>query len=867
MFTATLTGAQQVPPVVSPGIGLGTVLLNATEDQITVNLTFSGLTTPSNMGHIHGPAAAGANAVVLFDFAADVLAINATAGTIPERTFAITPAQVADLKAGLYYFNVHTTANTGGEIRGQIVLAATQFTTTLTGSQQVPPVVSSGTGTGMVALNAAEDQLIVNLTWSGLTEPAILGHIHGAGAVGQNAGVLFDFAGDVAGKAQGSIPQRVFAITPAQVTELKSGLYYFNIHTATNPGGEIRGQINGAAMSVDRAALRFAATNTGAAFAAKTPDQTVRMLQAGPGTVTWTATPTQPWITVSPTTGTGSAVLTVGVQFSGVLPFAGTMTGSVGITFTGSTNALAPVNVQITTSLPGASAAPFGLFETPVDATTGVSGSIAVTGWAMDDMGVSRVRVMREPVAGEGTALIFIGDAVLIDGARGDVAGAFPTLPLNTRGGWGYLMLTNFLPNSGNGTFVLHAVVDDVDGHSTDLGTKTITCANATATRPFGAIDTPAQGETVSGLVGNSGWVLARAPALAFPPNGIVQVLVDGAFLPGGPSLWNARPDLTALFPVATFPGVANALGIFGLNTTTMTNGVHSIAWIVTADNGLTDGIGSRFFTVANGSSLFANATAAFSPPGAGLAAPSSFAPVIGRRGYTNAPYRLFAPSAAGRSTIQAEELDRIELLLAANPAAADQDRYTGALRVGDALTPLPAGSNLNTASGVFTWQPGPGFLRAYDFEFLRWRDGRAVSRQDVRVVLNPKASNRVGPQVTIDIPAAQADVTQPFMVAGWAIDGNASLGIGIDALHVWAYPVISCGGTPCHGTPVFAGATTAGGRRPDVAGIFGERFRDSGFGLVVDSLLPGTYDVAVFAWSTATGGFLPAKVVRVTVR
>ena len=163
--------------------------------------------------------------------------------------------------------------------------------------------------------------------------------------------------------------------------------------------------------------------------------------------------------------------------------------------------------------------------------------------------------------------------------------------------------------------------------------------------------------------------------------------------------------------------------------------------------------------------------------------------------------------------------MDRVELLLAANPAAAEKDRYTGALRVGDALEPLPAGSNLNPASGVFTWQPGPGFLRAYDFEFLRWRDGRAVSRQDVRVVLNPKASNRVGPQVTIDIPPALADVTQPFMVAGWALDGNASLGTGVDGLHVWAYPVISCGGTPCHGAPLFVGTAATGGRRPDVAG------------------------------------------------
>ena len=111
----------------------------------------------------------------------------------------------------------------------------------------MPPVVSNGTGTGMVwLLNAAEDQLIVNLTWSGLSGPAILGHIHGVGAVGVNAGVLFDFAGDVAAlaSAAGTIPQRVFCHHPVPGSlQLKNGLDYFNVHTNLNPGGEIRGQI------------------------------------------------------------------------------------------------------------------------------------------------------------------------------------------------------------------------------------------------------------------------------------------------------------------------------------------------------------------------------------------------------------------------------------------------------------------------------------------------------------------------------------------------------------------------------------------------------------------------------------------------
>src|SRR5688572_18127390 len=115
-FQATLTGAQQVPPVASTGTGIGTVVLNTAETQITVDLTFSGLSSNTNAAHIHGAAAAGSNAGVLFDFSAVTPA--ATSGTIPQQTFAITAAQVTQLKAGQFYFNIHTGNFGGGEIRG-----------------------------------------------------------------------------------------------------------------------------------------------------------------------------------------------------------------------------------------------------------------------------------------------------------------------------------------------------------------------------------------------------------------------------------------------------------------------------------------------------------------------------------------------------------------------------------------------------------------------------------------------------------------------------------------------------------------------------------------------------------------------------
>ena len=143
---------------------------------------------------------------------------------------------------------------------------------------------------------------------------------------------------------------------------------------------------------------------------------------------------------------------------------------------------------------------------------------------------------------------------------------------------------------------------------------------------------------------------------------------------------------------------------------------------------------------------------------------------------------------------------------------------------------------------------------------FVRADGDEAASRRDVRILLAPKGSGLVGPQVVIDSPRSQQDVAQPFVLAGWAADLSAAQGTGIATVHAWAYPLTG-------GPPVFLGATAYGGARPDVAAVHGDEFEASGFGLVVQGLSPGHYDVAVFAWSTEKADFAPAKVVRITVR
>jgi hypothetical protein len=235
-FTAQLSGAQEVPPVTTTGTGFGRVTLNAAQTDITVSIHYTTANGTVTMGHIHGPADVGANGPVIFNLSP---ATGVNAGSVVGSTFAITPAQVTELRNGRFYFNVHSTANPGGEIRGQIV-ADTPWIATLDSGQEVPPNATIGTGSGVVSVSPDETRILVTLSWSGLSGNAVMGHIH-QGAAGANGPVIFNLS--PAAATAGSVIDQQFTPTPAQLAAGKANGWYFNIHTNANPGGEIRGQI------------------------------------------------------------------------------------------------------------------------------------------------------------------------------------------------------------------------------------------------------------------------------------------------------------------------------------------------------------------------------------------------------------------------------------------------------------------------------------------------------------------------------------------------------------------------------------------------------------------------------------------------
>jgi hypothetical protein len=115
-YKAHLTAQAEVPPNASAGSGDGTFTLNTATKQLSWDVKYSGLTGPAAAAHIHGPAAAGTNAAVVVPFTG---VPSAPAGEITGSA-TLTDAQIADLQAGKWYANIHTAANKGGEIRGQI---------------------------------------------------------------------------------------------------------------------------------------------------------------------------------------------------------------------------------------------------------------------------------------------------------------------------------------------------------------------------------------------------------------------------------------------------------------------------------------------------------------------------------------------------------------------------------------------------------------------------------------------------------------------------------------------------------------------------------------------------------------------------
>lgn len=685
--------------------------------------------------------------------------------------------------------------------------------------------------------------------------------------------------------------------TAARTGTVTVGEYAFTVIQTSKPS-----------LAVDRAALTFTARRTSSSLAAQTPSQEVQITQSGNGLVTWSVAPSHPWLVVAPSSGTGPATLTVSVKHDISLPFSGTVSGAIQITVTDALNTLSPVSVSLALLPEGqAPSAPFGQVDTPAQNAMGVQGAIGVTGWALDDVGVTGVKIYRNCLSLESAAapapatapcqdvlgqrLVFVGDASVISGARPDVEAQYPNHPANSSAGWGFLILSNLLPNipasnasgGGVGTFTFYVVAADQEGNQKLLGRTindetptTVTVANDTIAKPFGAIDTPGQGATVSGTLNNFGWALtpdsntvADVTDILVPTLGTtINVIIDGASVGTATfnlcrgSIGNPVPattlcddDVSSIFRGAglyrNLDAGRGAIGLRSIDTRTLSNGLHTIQWGVSDSANRGEGIGSRYFTVLNSASDVVSADVGRPAlegrlergvqDHAALQSPD----IYGRTGFDFRRALVPVERVDGVATIRVPEMGRVELQI---PGATHV-----ALLANGELRAAPVGVSVDEAAGMVRWSVGPGYLGTYRLR---------VERADDYVVVDVQVVPMMAAEEPLRMHLDRADVTGAAVVLhGWALDPHAETGPGIGAVHVWARQRDAA-----DSTPVFLGIASLGTSRPDVAAAHGARFMTAGF-VFEGALGVGEWDVTAYAWNVRTQRFEDARTVVVQIR
>ncbi len=251
VFTGALSGTAEVPAVTTTATGSTFVEVNSTGTRVTYAVTYRGLSGLAVASHIHFGAPGVAGPIML------PLRVGPSpmVGTLYASSFTASPqvatfaGAIAAIRAGNAYVNIHTAANPGGEIRAQLIFRSGDrtFRGVLTGAAEVPAVTTSATGSAIVFVNRTGTKVVYVVTYRGLSGPAVASHIHFGAA---------DVAGPIMlpltvrpSPMVGTLYASSFVASPdvanfaAAVAAIRSGRAYVNIHTAANPGGEIRAQL------------------------------------------------------------------------------------------------------------------------------------------------------------------------------------------------------------------------------------------------------------------------------------------------------------------------------------------------------------------------------------------------------------------------------------------------------------------------------------------------------------------------------------------------------------------------------------------------------------------------------------------------
>lgn len=242
LFSARMGGDNEVPAVHTLASGIAVCRLSPDDSVLTLQAAVEGLGAAITAAHLHfGPK--GANGAVAANLATG-LSGNSINLNIRLSSLASPAAFLDSLRKGSLYVNVHTTANTGGEIRGQLTLeSGIDFIANLKGLSEVPAVSTPAKGLAVFGLSDDDSTLSVNAIFEGLKDSITAAHLHSA-AAGANGPVVVNLTEGISGNSVfGKVVIGKLTDANAFLDALVKGNVYLNVHTRAHASGEIRGQL------------------------------------------------------------------------------------------------------------------------------------------------------------------------------------------------------------------------------------------------------------------------------------------------------------------------------------------------------------------------------------------------------------------------------------------------------------------------------------------------------------------------------------------------------------------------------------------------------------------------------------------------
>ena len=231
LFTTSLTGSNEVPAVTTNGTATAWAVLSPDMTSLTFHITYAQLDSTFTAAHFHS-GKAGTNGGVVFP-------ITTFQGNTATGTWNNLPDSIiTQLLNGDIYMNVHSKAHPNGELRGQLEpVNGIGFTAMLNADQETPPTASIATGTAWAVLSNKGSMVTYSITVAGLSSAFSAAHFH-VGPTGVSGGVVhpITFTDSSAMGTWTGVPDTL-------ITKFLNNGMYLNVHTSSNPAGEIRGQL------------------------------------------------------------------------------------------------------------------------------------------------------------------------------------------------------------------------------------------------------------------------------------------------------------------------------------------------------------------------------------------------------------------------------------------------------------------------------------------------------------------------------------------------------------------------------------------------------------------------------------------------